>query len=226
MALTPLDRTLIQRCLNHDPGAWNDFVDRYLGLIYHVVHHTAHLRSVPLRPEDVEDLAAEVLLRIVSGDYHVLRQFQGRSSLASYLTVIVRRICVHELARMAAASQLRRPGEPEKVAQAETRRDVEPGLDILEEVHQLLIRLPRRAREIVRLFYLEGRSYEEISTKLHVPVNSIGPILSRAKQMLRQNMQARAKGGRVAQAQVAQGQAQGAQAQAAKTNGAKQKTPS
>src|SRR5262245_14218500 len=76
VALTPLDRTLIQRCLNHDPGAWNDFVDRYLGLIYHVIHHTAHLRSVPLRPEDVEDLAAEVLLRIVSGDYHVLRQFQ------------------------------------------------------------------------------------------------------------------------------------------------------
>ncbi len=192
MALTPLDRTLLQRCLNHDAGAWNDFVDRYLGLIYHVVHHTAHLRSVPLRPEDVEDLAAEVLLRIVSGDYRVLRQFQGRSSLASYLTVVIRRICVHELARMAAAGQLRKPGE-RQLAEAENRRDVEPGIDILEEVHQLLLRLPRRAREVVRLFYLEGRSYEEISTKLHVPVNSIGPILSRAKQMLRQNMQARAK---------------------------------
>jgi RNA polymerase sigma-70 factor, ECF subfamily len=105
----------------------------------------------------------------------------------------VRRISVHELARMAAASQLRRPGEPQKVAEAETKREVEPGLDILEEVHQLLIRLPRRAREVVRLFYLEGRSYEEISTKLHIPVNTIGPVLSRAKQMLRQNLQAKAK---------------------------------
>ena len=57
-----------------------------LGLIYHVVHHTAHLRSVPLRPEDVEDVAAEVLLAIVAGDYSVLRQFRGLSSLAASST--------------------------------------------------------------------------------------------------------------------------------------------
>src|SRR5438874_8020990 len=77
VALTTLDRDLLRRCLAHQPGAWNDFVDRFLGLIYHVVHHTAHLRSMPLRPEDTEDLAAEVLLQIVANDYAVLRLFKG-----------------------------------------------------------------------------------------------------------------------------------------------------
>ena len=48
MALTNLDRELLRRCLAKQPGAWNDFVDRFLGLIYHVVQHTAHLRSTPL----------------------------------------------------------------------------------------------------------------------------------------------------------------------------------
>jgi len=47
---------------------------RYLGLIYHVIHHTAHHRSAPLRPEDVEDLAAEVLLQIVANDYAVINK--------------------------------------------------------------------------------------------------------------------------------------------------------
>src|SRR5438477_2184917 len=106
VALTNLDRDLLKRCLGHQAGAWNDFVDRYLGLIYHVVHHTSHLRSVPLRPEDTEDLAAEVLLQIVANDYAVLRQFRGNSSLATYLTVVARRICVHELARRAAAREV------------------------------------------------------------------------------------------------------------------------
>src|SRR5436190_3629193 len=101
-----VERNLLQRCLAHQPGAWNDFVDRYLGLIYHVIHHTAHHRSAPLRPEDVEDLAAEVLLQIVANDYAVIRQFRGHSSLASYLTVISRRICVHELARRQAAREV------------------------------------------------------------------------------------------------------------------------
>ena len=38
MGLLARDRELIRRCLHHEPGAWNDFVDRFLGLVYHVVH--------------------------------------------------------------------------------------------------------------------------------------------------------------------------------------------
>src|SRR5262249_10149366 len=116
VALTNLDRELLKRCLAHQPGAWNDFVDRFLGLIYHVVHHTAHLRSFPLQPEDTEDIAAEVLLQIVGNDYAAIRQFRGSSSLATYLTVIARRICVHELARRGAAREVQPAGpaaEPE-----------------------------------------------------------------------------------------------------------------
>jgi RNA polymerase sigma-70 factor (ECF subfamily) len=184
VALTNLDRDLLRRCLAHQPGAWNDFVDRYLGLIYHVVHHTAHLRSTPLRPEDTEDLAAEVLLQIVANDYAVLRQFRGHCSLATYLTVIARRNCVHELARRYAAKEVQpnHQGEMDGV-EDDVRRT--PGLESLEEVEKLLHRLPSREREVVRLHYIEGRTYEEISTELKIPVNSIGPILSRARKKLR-----------------------------------------
>lgn len=187
MALTATDRTLIQRCLNHEPGAWNDFVDRFLGLIYHVVHHTSYLRSMPLPPEDVEDLAAEVLLQIVAGDYAVLRQFRGHSSLATYLTVIARRICVHELTRRAAAREVQPRTDGHRVPEVEVEEPpkAQAGLESLEEVQKLLSKLPSRERKVVRLYYLEGRTYEEISTELNIPVNSIGPILSRARKKLR-----------------------------------------
>jgi RNA polymerase sigma-70 factor, ECF subfamily len=186
VALSVVDRALIQRCLKHQPGSWNDFVDRFLGLIYHVVHHTSYLRSFPLPPEDVEDVAAETLLQIVADDYAVLRQFRGQSSLATYLTVIARRICVQELTRRSAAREVQvgpRAPEPEAKQAAEPR-----SLERLEEVQKLLRKLPAREREVVRLSYLEGRSYEEISTELNIPVNSIGPILSRARQRLRKGV--------------------------------------
>jgi RNA polymerase sigma-70 factor (ECF subfamily) len=190
VALTNADRTLLQRCLTHQPGAWNDFVDRYLGLIYHVIHHTAHLRSVPLRPEDVEDLAAEILLQIVDSDYAVLRQFRQESSLATYLTVVARRACVHELTRRSAARAVQASGETSAAAEAITEEPpkAQLGLENLEEVQKLLRKLPSREREVVRLYYLEGRSYEEISTELNIPVNSIGPVLSRARKKLRQDV--------------------------------------
>ncbi len=185
VALTHLDRDLLKRCLAHQPGAWNDFVDRFLGLVYHVIHHTAHLRSTPMRPEDVEDLAAEVLLQIVSGDYAILRQFRGNCSLATYLTVIARRICVHELARRSATREVQPAAQHSNLDEVEDEMPRTPGLESLEEVEKLLNKLPSREREVVRLHYIEGRSYEEISAELKIPVNSIGPILSRARKKLR-----------------------------------------
>src|ERR1700733_2742694 len=112
----PLAPALPRRCLLRQPGAWNDFVDRYLGLIYHVVHHTAHLRSVPLRPEDVEDVAAEIMLAIVANDYSALRQFRGLSSLSTYLTVISRRICIHQLNKRAGVPDAAAPLDGRKAA--------------------------------------------------------------------------------------------------------------
>ena len=191
MALTSVDRTLLQRCLQHDTGAWNDFVDRFLGLVYHVIHYTAHLRSTPLTPEEVEDIAQEILLQVVANDYAVLKQFRGKSSLATYLTVIARRICVHQLAKLAPT---KRPIPAElKRTDEEDHPRARVGIERQEEVLKLLRRLPAKEREVVRLFYLEGRSYEEISTALNIPVNSIGSVLSRAKKRLKAKAAAQAQ---------------------------------
>jgi RNA polymerase sigma-70 factor (ECF subfamily) len=184
---TAVDRNLLRRCLNKEPGSWNDFVDRFLSLIYHVIGYTAHLRSVRLAPEDVEDIAAEVLLKIVANNFKVLREFRGNASLATYLSVVARRICVHEL--------VRRQNVKDAIKRGESRLpEVEPddapaavkGMERLDEVEKLLRRLSGREREIVRLYYLEGRTYEEISTETDVPVNTIGAVLSRARKKLRE----------------------------------------
>jgi RNA polymerase sigma-70 factor, ECF subfamily len=183
---TSVDRELLKRCLNKDPGSWNDFVDRFLSLIYHVIGYTAHLRSVKISPEDKEDIAAEVLLKIVENDCHVLRDFRGHASLATYLTVIARRIAVREMARRQQVKDSMSRGD---VRFVEQEPDDAPaavkGVERLEEVERLLKRLSGREREIVRLYYFEGRTYEEISTATDVPVNTIGSVLSRVRKKLR-----------------------------------------
>lgn len=185
---TALDRDLLQRCLNREPGSWNNFVDRFLSLIYHVVGYTAHLRSVRLKPEDVEDISADILLKIVANNFRVLREFRGDASLATYLTVVSRRICIQELVRLQKGKEAIARGE---VLESTEDPDDAPaalkGMESLEEVEKLLRRLPTKERQIVRLYYLEGRTYEEISTETDVPVNTIGSVLSRARKKLRGN---------------------------------------
>lgn len=187
MALTPLDRDLVQRLLAKQPGSWNDFVDRFLSLVYHAIHYTAHQRSARLAPEDIEDIAAEVLLQIVADDYKVLRQFKGQANLATYLTVIARRISVHEMNRRQAVRDAIRKGDVKApIEPLDDSPAAQKSVDSLDEVESLLRRLGGKEREIVRLFYLEGRTYEEISTELNVPVNSVGTALTRARRKLRE----------------------------------------
>ena len=180
MALTAQDRNLLRQCLGHESGAWNDFIDRYLGLIYHVIQHTAHLRSQYLQPEETEDIAAQIVSEIAANDYAVLRQFRLNSSLASYLTVIGRRICVNELAKHAPPRELQSGAGSNETLDKDgpaRRPQATSGLEALEEVAKLLKKLPARERKVVQLYFIEGRSYEEISTELNIPINHIGVIL-------------------------------------------------
>ena len=183
MALTPVDRSLLHRCLVQDTGAWNDFVDRFLGLVYHVIHYTAHLRSQSVPPEEVEDIAQEILMAVVADDFAVLRQFRGTASLAAYLTVIARRICTRELMKQHPLKHRDHSAKNPEFVPAQPA--LQAGMERFEEVERLLKHLSSRDREVVRLHYLEGRSYEEISAELGIPVNTIGPTLTRAREKLR-----------------------------------------
>jgi RNA polymerase sigma-70 factor (ECF subfamily) len=183
VALLDIDRKLLQRCLSRQPRAWEDFVDRFLGLVVHVVNHSAKSRSIRLSPQDQEDLSAEVFLTLVQQDFAVLRRFRGESSLATYLTVVARRVVVRELLKRKVTSRLGTATESELGRNPNTE---EERISNREEVERLLKRLNGPEAEVVRLYHLEGNSYREISSKVGMPENSVGPTLTRAREKMRQ----------------------------------------
>ena len=181
MVLSDIDRRLLERCLAKQPRSWEDFVDRFLGLVLHVISHTAQSRSVRLTPQDREDLAADVFLGLIDNDFAVLRRFRGESSLATYLTVIARRIVVRQLGSRAHSLNT------VSGVDADSSCDEEPEQRISdhEEVTRLMSELNEPEAEIVRMYHLEGKSYGEISDRMKMPENSVGPTLSRARTKMR-----------------------------------------
>jgi RNA polymerase sigma-70 factor (ECF subfamily) len=184
VALTEIDRNLLKRCLSKEPGAWKDFVDRFIGLFVHVIHHTAHARSVRLGPQDVDDLCAEVFLALLADDFAILRRFRGKSSLATYLTVISRRIVVREMSDRRLVEAANYTGA-HAAAAVEAKAPEAQRIEDREEVQRLLEDLADTDAEVVRQFHLEGRTYREISNHLGIPENTIGPMLSRARDRMR-----------------------------------------
>lgn len=187
VALTEIDRSLLKRCLAQEPGAWKDFVDRFIGLFIHAINHTSQARSTRLNAADIDDLCAEVFVTLLSDDMAILKRFRGKSSLATYLTVISRRIVVRQIAQRRLAEEFGHVSAHQSSidqAKAAANWDVKR-IDDSDQVERMLQDLPENDASIVRQFHLEGRTYREISSRLGVPENSIGPTLSRARERLR-----------------------------------------
>lgn len=192
MSLTDIDRSLLDRCMKNDGGAWREFVDRFVGLFVQVIRHTAHARSVNLSASDIDDLCAEVFLAILADQHAVLKRFRGESSLATYLTVIARRLVVREMVRRRMSEVLATPHLTETITDtvvpAESREISR--IDNEEMVQQMLDGLSPHDASVIRQFHLEGKTYREIGEGLGVPENSIGPTLTRAREKLRKGLSA------------------------------------
>lgn len=184
VSLSDVDRLLLDRCLQNAPRAWEDFVDRFIGLVTHVVRHTAASRSVELDMATRDDLVAEVFLKLLENDSATLRRFRRRCSLATYLAVVSRRIVARRL--HATADRPQPTGSLDDApAVASSNGHFETRIDNREHLEQLLSRLEPQEAHIVRMYHLEGKSYRDISRTIGVSENSIGPTLSRARQRLR-----------------------------------------
>lgn len=65
-----------------------------VSLIERVVRRVCH--DAGLRDADAEDFASDVNVALIKNDYAVLRAWQQRSSLATYLTVVIKRLLSDE----------------------------------------------------------------------------------------------------------------------------------
>ena len=179
------DLALAAACGGGDEAAWAAFTDRFSPLFAHVADRTAAQWRISLGGSDRDDVVAETLLACLRNDAAALRGFAGKSTLATYLAVIARRVAVRMLA---ARAQARRVATSDTVDVPADHRHPQPPTDHVadrDEVERLLTRLDAAEARLVRLHHLEGCSYGEISRLTGMPLGSIGPALSRAKAKMR-----------------------------------------
>lgn len=157
-----------------------------MGLVVHVVNHSAQARSIRLSSQDRDDLCAEVFLAIVRDDFALLRRFRGQSSLATYLTVVSRRIVVRHLIDHKGPARLQNMADVAAGGNGSgSSANIEALLADRDEVERLLERLEPQEAEAIRMYHLEGKSYADIAAALGLAENSVGPTLSRAREKIR-----------------------------------------
>jgi RNA polymerase sigma-70 factor (ECF subfamily) len=173
----PVDNELRQYLV---AGQYREVFERVVELYSEKVFHLAF--SMVRNETQAEDMTQEILLRIWKG----LPGYHGGASLSTWVYTIARNTCLTELKKRASHPTVSLQ-TPEFEAAMESRptlqsRDPEAGIEM--DVNLMLSQLPDRYRQVITLFYLEEKSYEELSGLLGLPLGTVKTLLFRAKKEL------------------------------------------
>ena len=168
------DRALMERVARRDEAAFGELVERYGGRLLAVARRLLGSRA------DAEDAVQRALMQCYLG----AGGYQPRWALSTWLYRIVTNACVDELRRrgVRAAHAGAVDEEPEAFAgPADAGRRVDVG--------RALARVPREARVLLTLHYVDGLSNGELARIRGISVNTVKSQLARGKAILRRALE-------------------------------------
>lgn len=179
---------LVARCAEGDRAAWEAFVDGYGALLTALARRMLMRRTGRARDADVDEVVAEVFLALVRRDRILLKRYDPRYRLSTYLGVITRTEVLrllrrgnrlpHDLEDAARVPESPGAGSPVRALQDQERTEAIRGL------RAALDELPERDRLLLTMKYLDGSDYRSIGSALGVNPESVGQFLTRAKARL------------------------------------------
>jgi RNA polymerase sigma-70 factor (ECF subfamily) len=160
------DRVLMQRVAQRDQVAFAELVERYGARLLAVARRLLGSR------EDGEDAVQRALLRCYLG----ADGYRPDWAVSTWLYRILTNVCVDEMRR-----RTTRRARDEAPAPAAASGTLEGRLDVA----RALARVPREARVLLALRYVDGLSYGELARVRGISVNTVKSQLARGKAILR-----------------------------------------
>lgn len=127
-----------------------------------------------------EEMVQDTFLRV----WKALPSYRGDASLSTWIYAITRNCCLtgRKDIRGRRSISIEEPGV--KAAVDSLRASRPEGRERLPDSATLLAQLSPPYREVLRLFYLEEKSYEEVAAMLSLPIGTVKTYLHRARKQL------------------------------------------
>jgi RNA polymerase sigma factor (sigma-70 family) len=165
--------SLLHACRRGDARAWNEVLDRYGRLVF----------SIPIQfgltASDADDVAQNTFAALLSS----LDAIEDEDRLGAWLATVARRNTWRIVERRRRES----PDDHPSLDRVTTDDDARGRVARLEWLHQGLVQMDDRCRDLLASLYLDegSPSYEDIGARFDMPVGSIGPTRARCLQKLR-----------------------------------------
>jgi RNA polymerase sigma-70 factor (ECF subfamily) len=163
------DRALMRRVARGDEAAFAELVNRYAARLLAVAGRLLGSRA------DAEDAVQRALLQCFAG----ASSYRADWAVSTWLYRILTNICVDELRRRTTRSAHDQSLPIRRGADGHH----EPGAYM--DLHRAFERVPREARVLLALCYVDGLSYRELARIRGISVNTVKSQLARGKSLLR-----------------------------------------
>ncbi|NNF60574.1 MAG: sigma-70 family RNA polymerase sigma factor [Gammaproteobacteria bacterium] len=157
------DKELVNRVLRQDRAAAEALVHEHAGLIYTLFTRESE------DPDAVEQRFEQFFELLAKNDYQLLRMWDGRSTLRTYLTALALKMTLEVRSR---------GGEQNDLAD----KLLKPLRDAL---HQAMNAVSEQDRRIIQLRRFDGLGFRDIGMRTGMKPSAVGVMLHRAEKRLR-----------------------------------------
>ena len=178
------DSELVEIVRNSDQERYGEIIERYQGKLF------AYLFRLIGSRDEAQDILQDVFLKA----YRNLQSYDASRKFSSWIY----RIAHNEAVNFIKRRSLKRFIPWEDIAATKDKLEMmsfEEGADrswlrkeIGKELNVALDKMPFKYKQVLVLRYFSDKSYEEISEILGKPMNTVGTLISRAKQKLSQEL--------------------------------------
>jgi len=173
------EKILIKKITDGEKEFFGELVLKHQDFIFNVV------KSYVRFEEEARDITQEVFLKA----YENIEKFRGDSRFSSWLYRIAYNLSINWSERKKGRETQMDDNLPETVA--EDGGAVDEMFDrelVLSRIKEIIEEMPLKYKVIIKLYYFEEKSYQEIAETLGIPINTVKIQLLRARGIIRKRV--------------------------------------
>ena len=168
-------RSLIKRCIKRDRKAWEQFIERFSGLLYFSAAERLKRNGIFFGQQDLEDIVQGVLLDIWSKER--LEEVRERNKITGWLSVVAQNRALNHMVR-----KKERLFSEEDFFRLDNLKADAPDPAAEEDSASLAERLfeefDPREKIIFKMSFIYDKTHREIAGFMGLPINTVSTILS------------------------------------------------
>jgi len=172
---------LIERCIRREEKAWEEFIERFSGLLYYSAKKRLQKSGMMFMQQDVEDIVQAVFMDIWEKQH--LEKVKDRKKITAWLSVTAQNRALNYMRQK--REMLLREEDLYKINNL--RADGKGCID-----EELIVGLDKciedfepRHKIVLKLNIIYGKTHKEIARFMNMPMSTVATIIARKKKKLK-----------------------------------------